>query len=61
MLERGDNDHLRDAHPALARLRSLNLQAACQPRRSTGPQGPMRSADAECRDCQKLPAWRRSD
>ncbi len=37
MLERGDNDLLRDAHPALARLRSLNLQAACEPRRSTEP------------------------
>ena len=37
MLERGDDDLLRDAHPALARVRSLNLQAACEPRRSTEP------------------------
>jgi hypothetical protein len=61
MLERGDNDLLRNAHPALERLRSLNLQADCEPRRSTEPQGLLRLADAECRDCQKLPAWHRSD
>jgi hypothetical protein len=30
-------------------------------RRSTKPRGPLQSADAECRDCQKSLAWRRID
>ncbi len=37
MLERDENDFLSDADFALARLRSLNLQVAHEPRRSTEP------------------------